>query len=146
MFLINDLLLMGSLKSEWDHLIKQGRIPQPGHEQGDIVNGRIPVVLPRLLEEPVVILKLIANQPQGIPCFPLVIQKLQVIHHLRNGSTLFISQIVPGLPVRGCTCHSIHRLCSFLKMRSPLYTVRCSNPLPLLPLSDARQGRRGHYF
>jgi DNA-directed RNA polymerase subunit beta' len=87
------------------------------------INGHISVVFSRFFKKPIVILKLIAAQPQGIPRFSLIIQELQVIHHLWNGSSLFISQIVSDFPVRGCTCHSIHRLCSFLKMHSLLYTV-----------------------
>ena len=122
--LIDGLLFTGRLKPERNHFFQQVRIPQPGHKHGDVINRYIPVVFPCLLEELVVILKLIAAQPQGIPCFSLVIQELQVIHYLRDRSSLVISQIVSGLPVRGCTCHSVHRLCSFLQNAQP--TIHCS--------------------
>ena len=128
--LIDTLLLTGRLKPERNHLFQQVWIPQPGHKHGDIINGHIPVVFSRFFKKPIVILKLIAAQPQGIPCFSLVIQELQVIHHLWNGSTLFISQIVSGFPVRGCTCHSIHWLYSFLKnAQSNIYCIGKLKPL-----------------
>ena len=111
---IDALLLTGRLKTERNHLFQQVWIPQPGHKHGDIINGHIPVVFSGFFKEPVVILKLIAAQPQGIPCFPLVIQEFQVTQYLWNRDTLLVSQIVSDFPIRCCTCHSIHWLYSFL--------------------------------
>ena len=80
--LVDSLFLTGRLKPERNHLFQQIRIPQPGHKSGNVIDGYVPVVLPGLLEKPVVILKLVTAQPQGISRFSLIIQKLQVIHHL----------------------------------------------------------------